>query len=123
LFRAFVLAAAMAIGGVGLASQPASAASLGQLPAAARADLDMLADVQYWEEPRYRYRRSYRDRSTYDYGRRSYGPPRYAAPRYYEPPRNRRRYGDSGYRRTPPTRGCYTPPAMGYRTPRVVCSY
>lgn len=123
LFRIFVLAAAMAMGGLGLASQPASAASFGQLPAAALADLDTLAEVQYWEEPRYRYRRSYRDRRTYDYGRPSYSPRRYSAPPVYGPPRNRRLYGASRPRLAPPVRGCYTPPPMGYRTPRVVCSY
>ena len=123
LFRTFVLAAAMAMGGLGLASQSASAASFGQLPAAALADLDTLAEVQYWEEPRYRYRRSYRDRRTYDSGRRSYGPRRYSAPPYYGQPRNRRLYGASRPRVAPPVRGCYTPPPMGYRTPRVVCSY
>ena len=121
MFRAFVLAAAVTIGGFGLASQPASAASLGQLPIAARANLDMLTEAQYWEEPRYRYRRSYRERRVYD-APRSYGYRRYSAPRYYEPPRYRR-YGATRRRAAPPVRGCYTPPAMGYRTPRVVCSY
>lgn len=29
----------------------------------------------------------------------------------------------TGLRFVPPVRGCYTPPPMGYRTPRVVCSY
>lgn len=123
LFRTFVLAAAMVMGGLGLASQPASAAPFGQLPAAALADLDTLAEAQYWEEPRYRYRRSYRERRTYDDGRRYYGPRSYSAPPYYGQPRNRRLYGASRPRVAPPVRGCYTPPPMGYRTPRVVCSY
>jgi hypothetical protein len=34
-----------------------------------------------------------------------------------------RGYGAAGPRFVPPVRGCYTPPPMGYRTPRVVCSY
>ncbi len=121
MFRTFLFAAAVTMGGLGLASQPASAASLGWLPAAAQADLDALTEAQYWEEPRYRYRRSYRERRVYD-APRSYGYRRYSAPRYYEPPRYRR-YGATRRRAAPPVRGCYTPPAMGYRTPRIVCSY
>jgi hypothetical protein len=49
-------------------------------------------------------RRAYRNRND---GRPYYG-------RAYEAARPR-----SGL----PVRGCYTPPPMGYRTPRVVCSY
>lgn len=133
LFRTFLFAAAVTMGGLGLASQPASAVSPGGLPAAARADLDTLTEVQYWEEPRYQYRRSYQEEPRYRYGRSyqerrlyeappSYGYRRYSAPRYYEPPRYRR-YGATRRQAAPPVRGCYTPPPMGYRTPRVVCSY
>jgi hypothetical protein len=126
LFRTCLFAAAVIMGGLGLASQPASAVSPGGLPAAARADFDTLTEVQYWEEPRYRYRRSYRERRSYDerpsYGYQPYGYRRYSAPRYYEPPRYRR-YGATRRQAAPPVRGCYTPPPMGYRTPRVVCSY
>jgi hypothetical protein len=49
-------------------------------------------------------RRVYQNRS---YGRTYYG----------------RAYGAARPRSGLPIRGCYTPPNMGYRTPRVVCSY
>ncbi len=49
-------------------------------------------------------RRAYRNRND---GRPYYG----------------RGYGAAGPRFVPPVRGCYTLPPMGYRTPRVVCSY
>jgi len=128
LFRTFAFAASVIVAGLGFASQPASAASLGQLPAAALADFDTLTKAQYyWEEPRYRYRRQYRDRDFYEYERPSYGPRRYSARRYYEPPRKRgqygRAYGAPRRQAAPPVRGCYPPPPMPYRTPRVVCSY
>jgi hypothetical protein len=126
LLRTFLFAAAVAMGGLGLASQPASAVSPGGLPAAARADFETVTEVQYWEEPQYRYRRSYRERRIYDappsYGYQPYGYRTYSAPRYDEPPRYRR-YGATRRQAAPPVRGCYTPPPMGYRTPRVVCSY
>ena len=49
-------------------------------------------------------RRVYQNRN---YGRTYYG----------------RAYGAARPRSGLPVRGCYTPPPMGYRTPRVVCSY
>ena len=140
LFRTFAFVASVTIAGLGLASQPASAASFGPLPAVAQAGSDTVTEVQFWEEPRYRNRRSYQERRTYyprnrsrrsyqerrtyyDYGRPSYGPRRYAAPPDYRQPRNRSRYAAPRRQFVPPIRGCYTPPPMGYRTPRVVCSY
>ena len=124
LFRTFAFVASVTIAGLGLASQPATAASFGPLPAVAQAGSDTVTEVQFWEEPRYRNRRSYQERRTYyDYGRPSYGPRRYAAPPDSRQPRNRSRYVAPRRQFVPPVRGCYTPPPMGYRTPRVVCSY
>ena len=117
MFKAFALTASVAVAGFLLAS-PASAAPLGVEPTLAQMDVTAATKAQYWGRPDYGYERPY------------YGPRRYSAPRDYDPPPRNRRY----YSRGPDVRrpayvqprgrtGCYTPPPMPYRTPRVICRY
>ena len=129
MFKTFALASVIGLG-LWLPGHSASAASLGAMPAAAFEDLAAVEKVQFWDdEPSYGYRRpyyeeDYRPRRRYGppaYGPRAYGPPTYdERPRYQRPPgRNNVARG----RAVAPRTGCYTPPPMPYRTPRVVCRY
>jgi hypothetical protein len=134
LFKTFALASVIGLG-LWLPGPSASAASLGALPAVALEDRGAVAKAQFWDdEPSYGYRRpyyedDYRPRRRYGppaYGPPAYGPRAYGRPTYDERPRYQRPRGRDNVARgraVAPRTGCYTPPPMPYRTPRVVCRY
>lgn len=67
MFRSMAFAASAAIAALLLSWQPASAASMGQIPAASRSETGLASQVRYWGEP------EYWDERPYCGSRRNYG--------------------------------------------------
>jgi hypothetical protein len=126
LFRSMTFAASAAIAGLLLSWQPASAASMGQIPAAPRSEAGLVSQVQYWGES------DYWDERPYRAGRRNYDrfeyyddpPPRYQRQRQrdYGAPEPRYAPRQGQIPRQGQT-GCYVPPPRPHSTPRLVCRY